>query len=622
MSLPSTPIQDEDRRDAEASVDPTADPARAASFATIFRERVERYGERIAVRHRMNGDWPGLSWREIGRQVEDTATALVAVGVAEQGTVGILSQNRPEWIIADLACMTARVTSVPLYPTNTANYARFLMDDSAMGLVFVEDQAQYDKIASVARPVESLILVAFDPSTRFKEGIRSFSFTDFRALGAASEKGEEVEARLARATREDVATLIYTSGTTGEPKGVMLTQGNILSVFKPHDDRLLPLDEEDTSLCFLPLSHVFERGWTFYALYKGMTNHTLADPKLVIEALQEVRPTVMCAVPRFYEKIYAAVYKKLQGASLFHRALFHWAVKVGGKAGVLRKDGLPVPALLRLQHRLADALVLKKIRALVGGRIKFFPCAGAPLAQNIEEFFHACGVFIAYGYGLTETTATVTVHESAGYTFGTVGKPLPGIQVRIGDEDEILVKGPTVASGYYNRPEETAKAFGDGWFHTGDAGFLDERGCLTITDRIKDLIKTSGGKYVAPQQIESVLGSDPYIEQIAVVGEGRPYIAALIVPSFQNLEEFAREHQIAFSNRAELVAHSEVCALYQRHVDRHNERVAPFKQIKRFLLLAEEFTLEAGEITPTLKVRRKQILAKNHEAIEALYAQG
>jgi long-chain acyl-CoA synthetase len=622
MDLPSTLLKEQDVRLSEEPSALTADPALVKTFVTLFRERVRHYGDRLAVRHRVNGDWPGLSWREIGRQVEDAAKALVAVGVAEQGTVGILSQNRPEWIIADLACMTARITSVPIYPTNTANYARFLMDDSAMSLVFVEDQAQYDKIASVARPAEQMILVAFDPTVRFTEGIRSFSFQDFLALGAASDAEGEVEARVARATREDLATLIYTSGTTGEPKGVMLTQGNILSVFKPHDERLLNPSEDDLSLCFLPLSHVFERGWTYYTLYKGMTNHTLGDPKLVIEALQEVRPTVMCAVPRFYEKIYAAVYKKLQGASLFRRILFHWAVKVGGKTGVLRKDGLPVPAALRLQNRLADALVLKKIRALVGGRIKFFPCAGAPLAKNIEEFFHACGIFIAYGYGLTETTATVTVHETSHYTFGTVGKPLSGIQVQIGEEGEILVKGPTVARGYYNRPEETAKAFRDGWFHTGDAGFLDEKGCLTITDRIKDLIKTSGGKYVAPQQIESAMGSDPYIEQIAVVGDGRPYIAALIVPSFPNLEEYAREHQIPFSNREDLVAHPEVRALYERHVDRYNERVAPFKQIKRFLLLAQEFTLEAGEITPTMKVRRKQILAKNQGSIEALYAQG
>jgi long-chain acyl-CoA synthetase len=621
MSLPITSMEEEDLRPSEGAPALATDPACVTSFVTLFCERVEHYGDRIALRHRVNGEWPSLSWREMGRQVKAAANALVALGVAEQGTAGILSQNRPEWIIADLACMAARITSVPIYPTNTGNYARYLMDDAAMGLIFIEDQTQYDKIASVARPVESLILVAFDPTVSFKEGIRSLSFEDFLTLGAASDAGEEVEARLARATREDLATLIYTSGTTGEPKGVMITQGNILSVFKPHDDRLIDPNERDLSLCFLPLSHVFERGWTYYALYKGMTNHTLSDPKLVIEALQEVRPTVMCAVPRFYEKIYAAVYKKLQGASLFRRTLFHWAVKVGGRAGVLKKDGLSVPAALRLQHRLADALVLKKIRALVGGRIKFFPCAGAPLAKNIEEFFHACGIFIAYGYGLTETTATVTVHETSRYTFGTVGKPLQGIQVRIGEEGEIMVKGPTVAKGYYKRPEETARAFRDGWFHTGDAGVLDEKGCLTITDRIKDLIKTSGGKYVAPQQIESAMGSDPYIEQIAVVGDWRPYIAALIVPSFPNLEEYAREHQVSFSNRGELVAHPEVRALYQRHVDRHNERVAPFKQVKRFILLPEEFTLEAGEITPTMKVRRKQILAKYQGSIEALYAQ-
>jgi long-chain acyl-CoA synthetase len=594
---------------------------RAGGLASIYRECVRRSGDRVAMRYRRAGQWAGISWKELGESVEVTARALVALGIPEQGAVAILSQNRPQWTIADLACLTARIVTVPIYPTNTSNYARYLLDDAEARLVFVDTQAQYDKIAPLAGPDRPLTLVAFDSSVRFRDGVRSMTFDDLRAVGAAPGAAEEVEARLARVTPEDLVTLIYTSGTTGEPKGVMLTQGNLLSCFPPHDARLPALCEDDVSLCFLPLSHVFERGWTYYALSKGMVNCYLEDPAQVVEALQQVRPTVMCAVPRFYEKVYAAIFKQLKQASLPRRALFHWAVTVGGKAGRLRKDQLPVPFLLRVRYRIADALVLKKVRGIVGGRIRFFPCAGAPLSQTIEEFFHACGIFICYGYGLTETTATVSTHEAHHFKFGTVGKPLNGVQVRIGEHDEILVKGPTVSKGYFKRPEATAEAFVDGWFHTGDAGLLDEDGCLVITDRIKDLIKTSGGKYVAPQAIEAALGSDPYVEQIAVIGDGRRFISALLVPSFPNLEEWARARGIEAASREELVAHPEVVAFYQERIDRHNAGVARFKQVKKFTLLPREFTLEAGEITPTLKVRRKQVLARYQREIEAMYAE-
>jgi long-chain acyl-CoA synthetase len=329
----------------------------------------------------------------------------------------------------------------------------------------------------------------------------------------------------------------------------------------------------------------------------------------------------MCAVPRFYEKIYAAVFSRLSDAPALRRKLFHWAVGIGARAGLYRKDGRRVPTALALQHAVADRLVLKKIRDLVGGRIKFFPCAGAPLSREIEEFFWAAGIFICYGYGLTETCATVSCHEPRGFKFGTVGKPLPGVRVRIGDNDEILIQGPTVMRGYYRKPTATAEVFADGWLRTGDAGRLDGEGYLSITDRIKDLIKTSGGKYVPPQAIEAAMGSDVLVEQVAVIGDQRRFVAALIVPSFPALEAWARSKGLAFSSREELIRHPDVLRLYQERIDAQNAELARHEQIKKFTLLATEFTVEGGEVTPTMKIRRRRVAEKYRDAIEAMYAE-
>ena len=402
----------------------------------------------------------------------------------------------------------------------------------------------------------------------------------------------------------------------------MLTHGNVLATAGFHDMRLPHTGEEDVSLCFLPLAHVFERAWTYYALYRGMTICYCDDPAKVAECLQEIRPTVMCAVPRFYEKVYATVFDRLESASPLRRRLFRWAIGVGAEMARRRREERPVSPGLRLSHAVADRLVLRKIRAIAGGRVRFFPCAGAPLSQEIEEFFHAAGIFIIYGYGLTETTATVTCHETRRFRPGTVGRPLPGVEVKISDSGEILVRGATVMKGYYRKPKETAEVFADGWFRTGDAGVLDADGYLRITERIKDLIKTSGGKYVAPQLIESTMGADHYVEQIAVIGEGRKFVSALIVPSFDALERWARGEGIPFSERADLVSNSRVIDFYRRRLDERSGDLAPFERIVRFTLLPEALTVEGGEITPTMKVRRKAAAERHRSAIDAMYSDG
>jgi len=586
----------------------------------VMAEQVERLGDRVALRHRLYGSWEDISWRQFGERVRSLASSLIELGVAEGEMVGIFSGNRPEWTIADFACLVCRAVPVPIYPTSTVKQAEYIVRDAGIRTLFVGGREQLEKARELLDRGGPLArIVVFDDSLALDDA-RAVHFSELVARGRGKGDGEEVRARLARASLDDLLTVIYTSGTTGEPKGVMLTHANIAFTAEAHDRRLLDPNPDDVSMCFLPLSHVFERAWTYYALSRGMTVCYCDEPTKIIEYLQQARPTIMCAVPRFYEKIYATILQRVATASPLRRRLFRWAIAVGDRHGRLRKDEAPIPLGLRLRHAVADALVLKKLRAIVGGRIKFFPCAGAPLAQEIEEFFHAAGIFICYGYGLTETTATVTCHETRHYRFGTVGRPLPGVEVRIGANDEILVRGPIVMKGYYKKPEATAEVLVDGWFRTGDAGVLDEDGLLRITDRIKDLMKTAGGKYVAPQLIESLIGSDLFVEQVAVIGDGRPYVTALVVPSFPALEEWARGEGLAFSSRQELLALPEVRELFRERIDEHTKDLARFEKIKTFTLLPSEFTVAGGEITPTLKVKRRAVEAKYRDVIEAMYA--
>jgi long-chain acyl-CoA synthetase len=590
-------------------------------LSQVYRERIARLGDRTALRYRRDGVWHDISWREMGERIQLVARALVELGVAEGERIGIYSGNRPEWTIVDLAAQRLRAVPVPIYPTNTAKQAEYIVNDAEVGVIFVGAREQHERVQSLLPRSRVLrTVVCFEDTDAAGAGPNVTSFSALLDLGRRSDHDAELEARMARATPDDLLTLIYTSGTTGEPKGVMLAHSNVLATAPLHDQRLLDPNENDVSLCFLPLSHVFERTWTFYALYRGMTNCYCDDPTKVVEYLQQCRPTVMCAVPRFYEKIYATVMSKLESAPPLRRRLFHWAIGVGRAYGNLYKDRKPVPLGLKLRHALASRLVLKKLQAVVGGRIKFFPCAGAPLSQEIEEFFYAAGIYVCYGYGLTETTATVTCHEPYNFRFGTVGKPLPTIEVRIGADSEIQVRGPIVMKGYYRKPEATAEVFTpDGWFRTGDAGLLEDGVYLRITERLKDLIKTAGGKYIAPQLIESTIGADLYVEQIAVIGDRRPYVTALVVPSFLNLEPWAKEQGIAFDSREELVRNERVQRFYRERIDARSGDLARFEQIKKFTLLPKELTVEGGEITPTLKVRRRAVEARHAELIEAMY---
>ena len=591
-------------------------------YSQVFWDQVNKYGDRVAMRYKPKDKWEEITWNQFGDLVRNTSKALLDCGIGEQETVGIFSQNMPLWTVADIASLCIRGIPVPIYATNTAKQAEYIINDAEIKVLFVGDAEQYSKIMQILPENKHLQkIIVFKESVPIQKSEKIMYFKDFLKIGEQSNKDTILSERMQKAKIDDLLTLIYTSGTTGEPKGVMLTHSNVIFQKGEHDLRLIDPNDNDVSLAFLPLSHVFERIWTYYVFATGMTNNYLEDPGKIIECIQEVKPTIMCAVPRFYEKIYATVFNQLESASPLKRKLFNWAVSVGAKHNNKKKDQQFIPPFLRFKFAIADTLVLKKIREVVGGRIKFFPCAGAPLSQEIEEFFYACGIFICYGYGLSETTATVTCHEPYKFKFGAVGKPLPHVEVKIDENNgEILVRGGNVMKGYYKKPQATSEVFThDGWFRTGDAGYIEENGELRITERIKDLMKTSGGKYIAPQMIESTIGADHFIEQMAVIGDQRKYVTALIVPSFIALEEYAKKHNISFTSREDLISKPEIIEFYRQRIEEAQKELARFEKIKRFTLLPHEFTVESGEITPTLKIKRKAIADKYKDIIDAMY---
>jgi long-chain acyl-CoA synthetase len=588
-------------------------------LAYLVRESSRRHASRPALRFQEDGAWRSIDYAEFGGRVRAAARALVEFGVEPGDRVGIFAPNSPGWAIADLGILTAGAVSVPIYATNTTEQAEYVAGDAGLRLLFVGDAAQREKVRSFRARLPGLRSVIALERTTAGPGDGAMELEDFLRLGRGSGRDAEVERRLGVAGPGDLATVIYTSGTTGEPRGAMLTHANFFHQFRALDERF-QVGDRDRSLCFLPLSHVYERTWSYYVFRCGAENAYLANPRDVVAAMPQVRPTVMVSVPRLYEKICAAVTDRVEHSSRARQALFHWGLRVGSRYQACRKERRAPGPGLALAHRVADALVLSKIRALVGGPKNFLSAGGAPLAREVEEFFLSAGLLVCQGYGLTETSPMVSCNAPGDFRFGTVGRPVAGCEVRIADEGEVQVRGGNVMKGYLGRPAETALAFQDGWFRTGDVGHLDADGFLVITDRIKDLIITSQGKNVAPQHVASLFGSDPYVEHVAIVGDRRPYLAALVVPAFPALEAHAREAHIPFSTREELVSHPEIVAFYERRIEAAGRSLARHEQIKRFTLLSREFTQEGGELTPTQKVRRRVVETRYREVIDAMYA--
>ena len=587
-------------------------------IAAIIQRSAQAYKDQIAVQQKQQDQWQSRSYAELGSEIRAVARALLTLGVQPGDHIGIFSQNRPEWTFADLGALTVRGIVVPIYATNTPQQAAYIIQETDMNVLFVDSQENYDKVQSLRSQFPHLqTVIAFNSDITIDES-NSQLYAAFLQTGHSSEQDDQLAARLTDAQPDELATIIYTSGTTGEPKGAMLTHANLYYQFLALDSEF-KVGPGDRSLCFLPLSHVYERVWSYYVYRMGAENYYLANPRAVIDTMQEIKPTVMVSVPRLYEKVYAAVHNGLEGGSAIKKKLFHWAVDVGSTYQYRLKDKKPVGVFLNLKHKLADKLVLSKVREAVGGSKNFFSAGGAPLAQVIEEFFFATGLLVCQGYGLTECSPMVSFNAPNAFKFGTVGKVIPNCEVKLTDEGEVLVKGLSVTQGYYKKAEETAVSIRDGWFHTGDIGEFDEDGFLRITDRIKNLIITSGGKNIAPQRIETVVSKDHFIEQFIAIGDRRKYISALVVPNFAALEEFAKNENIPVATIEDLIQHPKVVAFYQARIDKHSEELAEYERIKKFTLLSAPFVQETGELTPTQKIKRK-VVAQNYKAlIDAMY---
>ncbi|AWL78164.1 AMP-dependent synthetase/ligase [Capnocytophaga canimorsus] len=589
-------------------------------YVNVFRKNVDKYASKNALMHRTSTGWEGIDWKTFGQMTDTLSKALLAFGIQPQDTVGIFSQNMSQWTIADLATLQIRAITVPIYATNTAEQAAFVVNHAEIKMLFVGGEEQYDKALAFAEKSPSLQkIILMKDNIPLKEKQWSITWEDFIKYGASAKLDAQLQTQIENRSLNDLFTIIYTSGTTGDPKGVMLDYENLAHQLKNHDIRL-KLSSEDVSLAFLPLSHVFERAWTFYSLYKGATNHYLENPLEIKSALLEVKPTVMCAVPRFYEKVFGTVYDMISGASLVKRLVFSFATR-SGKQMLKAKQKHKKPSwFLQKAYQISEKLVFSKLKQSLGGRIRFMPCGGANLEPSIGRFFQAFGVNVKLGYGMTETLATVSCWDDIDFNLKSVGRLMPDTQMKIGEDNEILVKGGMVMKGYYKNPEETQKAFTqDGFLKTGDAGNLDKYNNVFITDRIKELMKTSNGKYIAPQHIEGKVGKDNVIDQIAVIADGRKFVSALIVPNFEVLQQMMADLNIKYKNTTDLIKNSQVIDFINKRLQKFQKDLPDYEKIKRFTLLPKAFSIDRNEITPTLKLKRKVIYVRYRKEIEAMY---
>jgi len=582
----------------------------------IINKNVEKHPVKSAIGFKKKEGWKELSWKKFNDIIFKTANALKNAGIGENDKVAIYAENSAEWMIFDLAILSIGAITVPIYSTNNAEQAEYIINDSQSKAILVGDQQQYDACLAILQKEESVLqtIIISKKAVWIKKEFSSFYLEDFIAKASP-------EFEIIKKEYEDIATLIYTSGTTGTPKGVMLTHGNFIKAFDAHFEFFkFKKFEEELSLAFLPLTHVFERSWSLLCLYGGARVYFLEDPKDIAKTLEEVKPTMMCAVPRFFQKVYAGVLEKAEESSPFKKKIFNWALEVGKQTAELRRKEQSIPFGLNVKHSIANALVFNKVKEKMGGRLWFLPCGGASVSPDVTHLFEAIGLHITVGYGLTETTATLTAFPLAHFEHGTCGLPLPGVEIRIGENDEIQAKGNGVMKGYYNKPEETQKVFTeDGWFKTGDAGKFDEKGNLIITDRIKDLMKTSNGKYIAPQQIENILTNNNFISQIVLIAEGRQFVSALIVPNFEFLKDYLKKINIPFTNWEEIVQKKEINDFYKDKIKELQHSLSDFEKVKKFTLMPAEFEIGSGEITPTLKVKRNVVLKKYADSIEKMY---
>ena len=596
-------------------------------MSVLVHEQAKKYGDREMLIYQDFGgkEWKSLSWNQVSATVMQVSNALLNLGVKVQENIGIFSQNSVQYIECDFGAWGIRAVTIPFYATSSEQQIQFMVNDAKIRYLFVGEQDQYDKarrIFSLCPTMERIIV--FDPLVKIStHDPNAIYFSDFLKLGENLPRQTEVEKLQSQANDDDIANILYTSGTTGDSKGVILTHGQFMAAFEANG-KCVPVTENDRIMNFLPYTHIFERGWAILCLYAGAKMIVNTHPQEVQQSMRDTHPTCMSAVPRFWEKVYMGVMDKIEHASGMQRRLFKHALSVGRRHNIeyLSKGKKP-PIALHLEYEMLNRTVFSLVRKELGlENAHFFPTAGAAVSAFVEEFVHSIGINMVVGYGLTESLATVSCdHLGNPYTVGSVGIPIEGIDIKISDEGEILLKGPTITIGYFNREDLTKQAFTeDGYFRTGDAGYMKD-GELFLTERIKDLFKTSNGKYIAPQMIESKLLVDKYIDQICIIADQRKFVSALIVPVYSLLEEYAREHGIAFDNREQLCKDERIIKMMYERIDTLQQQLAHYEQVKRFTLLPHHLSMEKGELTNTLKIKRRVLNENYKEQIDAMYAE-
>lgn len=594
-------------------------------LSVLIHDLANKYGDKTALTFKKFGSdkWQSVSWNQFSLRVKQVSNALLNIGAKPHDKIAVFSQNCVHYLYTDFGAYGIKVCSIPFYATSSEQQIQYMITDGQVRFLFVGEQDQYDKAHRVFALCPSLErIIIFDSSVRIStHDPAALYFKDFIKLGENLPRQTEVEALYQSASMDDMANILYTSGTTGDSKGVMLTYGQYDAALKANDE-VVPVSEKDRVINFLPFTHIFERGWAYLCLSEGAQLFINTYPHEIQESMRQVHPTCMCSVPRFWEKVYIAVKAKMDEAGSVQKKLFYHALAVGRKRNIeYIANGKRPPLTLELEYKIINKTILSMVRKQLGlEHPNIFPTAGAYVSPEVEEFILSVGIGMVVGYGLTESLATVScVHLDKKFTIGSVGRPISSIQIKIGEDSEILLKGPTITKGYYHRDTTNAKVFDEeGFFRTGDAGYMKD-GELFLTERIKDLFKTSNGKYIAPQQVESLLLVDKFIDQVAVIADQRKFVSALIVPEFRLVEDWAREHHIAFSSREDLCANEQVKKMLQERINTLQQQLAYYEQIKRITLLPHHFSMESGELTNTLKIRRP-IINKNYQAeIDKMY---
>ena len=598
----------------------------AVEFKTVtqmFERLTTKYSstQKPALMHKIDGVYRGISYAELKTSVENFAAGLETLGVRRVDHIAIISENRPEWVVADQAIIALGAVTVPLYPSLTPKQIEYIFNDAGITIAIVSNQHQWGKIQKIFEAVKTLraVIVMMEKGVIFND--QSLRYAEVMKKGAVvlNKSPNFLSSRSLNATPEDLLTIIYTSGTTGNPKGVMLTHGNLVSNMYAAAD-VLPFDSADVFLSVLPLCHSFEKmGGYLTALACGATIAYAESAETVRDNLLEIKPTVMTAVPRLFERMYSRLRKQIDSAPAPRQKIFHWAVNIGRQYTKAQKHSIRSP-LLALQHRIARALVFKKIQARMGRRMRYFVSGGAALSRELGEFFEAVGLPIIEGYGLTESSPVISVNRLDDYKFGTVGKAIPGVEIKIADDGEILARGPNIMKGYWNDKQATDEVVDKhGWLHTGDIGLFDSDGFLMITDRKKHLFVSSGGKNIAPQHLENLFQQSKYIDQFVLIGDNRMFLSALIVPDRDALKKYAERRSISYKDENELLKNEEIYKVVESEIQQLQKDLAQYERVRKFVLLDKPFTIEDGEITPTLKVKRKVVEEKYRHLIEKMY---